>query len=116
LAGTDRLFDVTVGGVTEHAAGQDEVAGHHALIGRRDRGVAGDDLDAIEPRCGDDIHRNLGVPKVELDETGGDVGRPRMSDQHLKKIAPLPGAHADDTDLTGRGSIEKLDDMALDDP
>jgi hypothetical protein len=39
-----------------------------------------------------------------------------MSDQHLKKIAPLPGAHADDTDLTGRGSIEKLDDMALDDP
>ena len=113
---TDRVLDVTVGGVTEHAAGQDEVAGHHALVCRRGRRVAGDDLDALAPCCGDGIHRNLGVARVELDKAGGDVGRPRMANKHLKKIAPLPGAHTDDADLAGRRSVEELDDVALDDP
>jgi len=112
---TDHVLDVVIRGMTEHAAGQDEVAGHHGFVGRRNRRVAGDDLDAREPCCGGGIHRNLGVPRVEFDEAGGDVRHPRMVGQHLEKIAALPGAHTDDTDLAGRSSVEELDDEALDD-
>ncbi len=100
---------VCVRDVPEYAADEYEVGRDGADVCVRDRRVAGDYVDRIEPRLLDTVTGSLGEVRVLLDEAGADSPAVRLSRDRAEQVTPVSRT---DTDSTNLGAASCAQDVA----
>jgi hypothetical protein len=111
----DRVGDVDLADVAEHATEQDQVGRDGAPVCVGDGGIAEDRLDAMKARCLRGLPRKQHVALVQLQEPSCDILAAGMVGQCSDQVVGLAGADPDRSNRIERRAIEHGANLRLND-